>query len=76
MHLTLPGKSIFGGAKPNLPPEAPPIPTLDDPATRAKKEKTRVAAISRKGLLSTVTNDGGGQGTDDDNLDVTRKTLG
>ena len=45
----LPG---FGGS-PQLPPPPPPIPTREDPAIAAAREKERLAALRRSGRRAT-----------------------
>lgn len=63
MKLTLPG---FSAPSPALPPPPPPLPTEDDAEVKAKANKSRIAAQSRKGLLSTnlTTGTGGGSAQD------------
>ncbi len=44
--------SLFGGG-PSLPPPLPPLPTLEDPEIRRKREKERLARRRRRGLGAT-----------------------
>lgn len=78
MRFVLPGGGLFSSpAPPQLPPPPPPLPTTDDSAVQEKKRKTRIAAQSRKGLLTTnLTAKGtGAAGSTSDDAPVQRKTL-
>ena len=44
--------SLFGGG-PSLPPPLPPLPTLEDPEIKRKREKERLARRRRRGLGAT-----------------------
>ncbi len=43
---------IFGGG-PSLPPPLPPLPTLEDPEIKRKREQERLARRRRRGLGAT-----------------------
>ena len=43
---------IFGGG-PSLPPPLPPLPTLEDPEIKCKREQERLARRRRRGLGAT-----------------------
>ncbi len=43
---------IFGGG-PSLPPPLPPLPTLEDPEIKRKRENERLARRRRRGLGAT-----------------------
>lgn len=72
-NLTLPGKSIISPKTPALPPEAPPLPTPEDPSVKARATDVANAAKRRAGLAGTVKTSGLG---DTSAATVTRKTLG
>ncbi len=44
--------SLFGGG-PSLPPPLPPLPTLEDPEIKRKRENERLARRRRRGLGAT-----------------------
>ena len=67
INFTLPG---FGASAPALPPAPPPLPTESDAEVKAKKDKARVSAGKRQGLLSTDL-----KNTDED-LNTTQTKLG
>ena len=75
--LTLPGFSLFKPPKPAaaiLPPPPPPLPTPEDPAVKARREKVRVSAQRRRGLGANILNRGGGLGVAEA-ATTSRKTL-
>jgi len=70
--MRMPGKSLFSPASPKIPALAP-LPTREDPAIAAAKEKRRLAEGRRKGIAgSNVT---GGLGVPGD-APVSRPKLG
>lgn len=65
--------SLFGAPKMPAPPPPPPIPTREDPAIAASKEKQRISDIARRGRASTILTGGLG---DVSEAEVKRPTLG
>lgn len=64
INFTLPGKSLFSPPKPQLPPEAPALPTENDAEVKKKATASRIRAQGRKGLLSTDLTSGSAADTD------------
>lgn len=59
----------FSSSTPSVPPPPPP-PTREDPEVKAAREKTRLAALQRKGRRASILT--GGQGVEDSLGSVSR----
>ena len=73
MKFTLPGKSLFSSpTPPRLPVAAAPLPVkATDPSVAAAGNKTRIAALGKKGMGATDKK----LGLDEEEASTKRKTL-